>query len=361
MPKANPGSSVTARIVYWGAEGSGKTSSLYAIHSKLKADHRGDIKRVPTRLDPTVTFEEFPIQLGTLNGTPTELRVIAVPGAPGLAHTRKQLLDEIDGVVLVLDARAERLDDNIASVAELRESLRAYGRTLDEIPVVVQYNKRDLGDPFAIEELHRRLNLPGAAVFETVATDTTGVLQALTTISKRVVRVLRDRHIEPEPIAPAKRPTTPLAKITPQTFDAGSRPPRAPAAPIPRVDPTLRPQAETYDQRPAAPATQSRFAGHDAMEAAILAETDGAGEEAAETILEAQSAFDRPWPDVSIGGKASSGARIGADMKIVSVGAASRDGQLGVRVPLVLGNDEGETVTLNLRIQLEPLLDGDPT
>ena len=89
--------------------------------------------------------------------------------------------------------------------------------------------------------------------------------------------------------------------------------------------------------------------------------TRGAGEEAAETILEAQSAFDRPWPDVTDGAKTSPGARIGADMKIVSVGAASRDGRLGVRVPLVLGNDEGETVTLNLKIQLEPLLDDELT
>ncbi len=359
MSKANPGNSVTARIVYWGAEGSGKTSSLRAIHSKLKADHRGDIKQVPTRLDPTVTFEEFPIQLGTLNGTPTQLRVIAVPGAPGLAHTRKQLLDEIDGVVLVLDARAERLDDNIASVAELRESLGAYGRTLEEIPVVVQYNKRDLGDPFAIEELHRRLDLPGAAVFETVATDTTGVLQALTTISKRVVRVLRDRHIEPEPVAPVKRAAIPTARVAPPPMDAAPRTPRVGTAPVPRAESAPRPSAIPLREKPLAPSTQTDFGRHDAMEAAILSESDGAGEESAETILEAQSAFDRPWPDVANSAKPVSGARIGADMKIVSVGAASRDGQLGVRVPLVLGNDEGETVTLNLRIQLEPLLDDD--
>lgn len=361
MPKASPGNAVTARIVYWGAEGSGKTSSLRAIHSKLKADHRGDIKQVPTRLDPTVTFEEFPIQLGTLNGTPTQLRVIAVPGAPGLAHTRKQLLDEIDGVVLVLDARAERLDDNVASVAELRESLGAYGRSLDEIPVVVQYNKRDLGDPFAIEELHRRLGLPDAAVFETIATDTTGVLQALTTISKRVVRVLRDRHIEPEPVAPAQRMAAPTARSMPAPIDGiGRRAPRPDATAVQGLPPSpSRPAPAT--PRHVDPMAARGLGAQETMEAAILAESDGAGEAAAETILEAQTAFDRPWPDVAESAKAASGARIGADVQVVSVGTATRDGRLGVCVPLVLGNDEGETVTLNLRIQLEPLLDGDAT
>ena len=77
MAKAKSDRAVTARIVFWGAEGAGKTTSLHAIHGKLKADHRGDLKRVPTRLDPTVTYEEFTIQLGSLNGAPTELRTRA--------------------------------------------------------------------------------------------------------------------------------------------------------------------------------------------------------------------------------------------------------------------------------------------
>ena len=92
----------------------------------------------------------------------------------------------------MLDAQADRLDENLASIAELRESLGSYGQSLAQIPVVIQYNKRDLGEPFSIEALHRRVGLPEAAVFETIATEHSGVLQVLTTLSKSVVRILRE-------------------------------------------------------------------------------------------------------------------------------------------------------------------------
>lgn len=360
MPKGSS-NDVVARIVYWGTEGAGKTQSLMAIHGKLKADHRGDIKRVPTRLDPTVTFEQFPIQLGSINGVRTLLEVVAVPGAPELATTRKQLLDQMDGLVLVLDARAERLDDNLASVAELRESLASYGRTLEEIPSVVQYNKRDLGDPFAIEELHRRLGLADAAVFETVATDGSGILQALTTISKRVVRVMRERNLEPEPEPPPAilrdRPATPVEQ-TPTTprpsVTAPIVPPSSPAQAVPAQSVTPTPAATSSDGVMLSAPSQ-------AMEAAILAEGDGLGEEAEGAVRAAEAVLDESWPAPPAGDKAAAGARIGADLKIVSVGTASRQGERGVRVPLVLGNDDGESVTLELSISLDPLLDDGST
>jgi hypothetical protein len=355
MSQASSDRQVTARIIYWGAAGAGKTTNLTTIHARLKADHRGELRQVPTRLDPTVTYEEFPIQLGSLNGMRTQLSVIAVPGAPELAHTRKQLLDRVDGVVLVLDCQTERVDDNLAAVAELRESLAAYGRSLDELPIVVQYNKRDLGDPYAIEEMHRRLGLADAAVFETIATDGTGILKCLTTISKHIVRVMRERPLDPEPtpaaaaarnqVAEAPSPTSPVSPSEPL------RPPRPaaePAAPPPIADPAPAP-AQT-------PAPRSST---QVMEAAIIAEGEaGAGVlEAGETVLSTQAVLDKAWPAQPADIKQTSGARIGADLRIVSVGTASRSGWRGVEVPLVLGNDEGETVTLALKIQLEPLLD----
>ncbi len=317
MSTATTASPVKARIIFWGAEGAGKTTSVHAIHGKLKPDHRGDLSSVPTRLDPTVTYESFPIQLGSIGGSPTHLHVIAVPGAPALAQTRKQLLDEVDGLVLVLDSQTDRLEDNLASVAELRESLAAYGRSLEEIPVVVLYNKRDLGDPFTIEELHRKIDLADAAVFETVATETTGVLQALTTISKRVVRLLRERA---EGAAPATLRETPSAASEPVSEPISAR---------------------------------------EAMEAAILAEEAAPAGAPSTTaaVHSTQLALDDSWPAVADDLKTQAGARIGADLEVVSVGTSSREGQRGVRVPLVLGNEAGETVTVELSLSLEPLLD----
>jgi len=364
MPQATPDSHVTARIVYWGAEGAGKTSSLHAIHGKLKPDHRGDLKRIPTRLDPTVTYEEFTIQLGSLNGTPTELQVVAVPGAVELAPTRKQLLDEIDGIVLVLDARADRLGDNMTSVAELRRSLAAYGRALEDIPVVVQYNKRDLGDAYAIDEMHRRLALPEAAVFETVATDTTGILQALTTISKRVVRVLREQTRAAAAVPPALRdapPERPTPAATPDNPSLAA-PVGGPAASAASGTQTVASGTQAVASgTQAAAAPDSQHAARRAMEAGILAGTGEARERIGDAVHAAEAAFDRPWPEVAEELKETAGARIGADMKVLSVGAATREGHRGVRVPVVLGNDEGETVSIALSITLEPLLDDDPS
>ena len=199
MDDAQSSGAVNARIVYWGAEGAGKRTNLRVIHAKLRPDHRGELKFAPTRLDPTLHYGT--LELGEVGGVRTRIQIVSMPGEPEAAPSRKQLLDRADGVVFVLDARREKLADNLASFEELKGALAAYGRTVNEMPLVMQYNKRDLADPFAMEELHRKLSLRGVAAFEAVAKDGTGVLQTLTTISKRVIRQLRE-----QPAPPAAKP-----------------------------------------------------------------------------------------------------------------------------------------------------------
>ena len=140
---------VNARIVYWGIQGAGKTTNLHAVYQRLRPDHRGELVEMPTRIDPTVSYEILPIELGEIAGVRTQMRIIAVPGAREHAPTRKQLLDQMDGLVLVIDAQRDRIDENLASFEELRQCLDAYGRSLDSLPLVIQYNKRDLADPYA--------------------------------------------------------------------------------------------------------------------------------------------------------------------------------------------------------------------
>lgn len=331
------GEVVEARIVYWGIPGAGKTTNLRTIHSKLRADNRGELSEVPTRLDPTVTFETLPIELGEVRGKRTRLQVIAVPGAPEQAPTRKQLLDQIDGVVLVLDGQPDRQDENLASVEELRKALADYGRSLDDVPLVVQLNKHDLADPSALDALHRRLGVSNAAVFEAVATEAGGPLRTLTTISKRVLRVLREQ-------APAQAAAAPQPSARPAP--AAARP--APPAPGP-------PPA------PAAPPAGRSGSPSSLMEEAILSEADGDGEAdaAARAASLAESALHKPWSELEDEAKAQSGLRLGPDLRIVSVGTAVAVDERAVRVPLVLGNDDGETVSFALTVQLDPLLDGE--
>lgn len=328
------GEPVCARIVYWGIPGAGVSASLRAIHSKLRAENRGALQELPTSLDPTVSYELLQINLGEVGGVPTEIQVIGVPGGPSQAATRKQLLDRVDGLVLVVDSTPERVQENLDSLFELRQTLAAYGRSISDLPIVVQYNKTDQADPNAIEELHRQLELPDTAAFESVATRGTGVLQALTTISKHVIRKRRDQ--------PSQAPAPP----------AVAPPEMAPPIEAPLVEDDALPEYEV-------PAAQRLSEEARPLEAAILAEGEDSEEAAAveRTAHEADAAFHRPWEELAAENSSQRGARMGAKFEIVSVGNASRTNSRTVRVPLVLGNSEGETVAMALSISLDPLMD----
>ena len=333
---------VNARIVYWGIPGAGVSTNLRVIHQKLRSDHRGELQAIPTRLDPTTHYELLPIELGQVNGLQTQLQVVAVPGGAEHAPTRKQLLDRIDGLVFVVDSHPDRTEANLASLAELRDALAAYGRSIEELSVVVQYNKRDESDPFALEALHRKLAIPGAAVFEAVAAEGKGVLKTLTTISKHVIRVLRETDLEPE-----AEPALPAA--------AEPRPEPA-ARPVPQSVSQSVPQSVPQDEPVAA--TPLPSSDVDLMEQAIL-DDGGSGDTAdIDASFAAQQALDKPWDSMSKELKSDRGARIGPDFEIVSVGQATVVSQHSVQLPLVLGNPEGETVTLRLTVALDPLLDG---
>lgn len=338
---------VDARIVYWGIEGAGTSTNLQGIHAKLRPDHRGRLEHVPTRLDPSVSYERLPIELGEIAGARTRIQIVAVPGGAEHAPTRKALLDRVDGLVFVVDARRERIDANVAALEELRSALGAYGRSLEDVPLVVQYNKQDLSDAFVLEELHRKLDVRGAAVFEAVAAEGSGVLQTLTTISKRVVRTLRDGRAA----ADAPAPTPP-----------GARPP-VPPLPARPAPPPARPI-------PAAP----RLAE---LEEAALALT-GEPDEHDEAVSRAAGLLDASWPEVAAAypletddglpapahmeGHGRFGLEVTAphgapagDWRIVAAGAAEPQGARGLVVPVVLADAEGRELRLRLSLTLELL------
>jgi signal recognition particle receptor subunit beta len=238
---------VNARIVYWGIEGAGKRTNLAMIHARLRPDHRGELRELPTRVDPSVHYSMLPIELGEVSGVRTRIQVFTAPAGAEQAPTRKQLLDRVDGVVFVADARRERLSENLASFEELRSMLAAYGRSPEQVPLVLQYNKRDLADPYALEELHRKLGLRGAAAFEAIAKEGSAVLQTLTTISKRVIRHRREQAEREAGEAAAPAPPSPplgttqlvmrMAEPEPEAADVLEPEPLA-SGPAEEADPT---------------------------------------------------------------------------------------------------------------------------
>jgi len=344
---------MNARILYWGIEGSGKSTNLRMIHAKLRANNRAELREAATRLDPTVVYEVLPIQLGDVGGIPTEIEIVTVPDGPEQAPTRKQLLDEVSGVVLVIDSSPARVDENVAACEELEESLASYGLDLEDLPVVVQYNKRDLVDDNVIEALHRRLALPSAAVFEAVAIDGTNVLQTLTTISKRVVKNLRDAHAltaEEPAAAESLGQSAPvydqeaLAQRSP-TEDAGEPAPAASQPEPSAVERTTPAQASTR-----------------LLESAMEAEDLASEEEQhayAEIEGDTQAVFDQTYERLAEEAKSDATISLGADLRIVSVGKVTRTGDRTLRVPLVLGDADGATASLAFTISLDPFVDED--
>jgi hypothetical protein len=375
MNDAPDPNAVNARIVYWGADGAGKRTNLRVIHAKLRPDHRGELRAVPTRLDPTVTYTTLPIELGEVSGVRTRIQIVAVPGEREHAPTRKQLLDRTDGVVLVLDARREKLGENLASFEELKSALAAYGRRVDEIPLVVQYNKRDAADPFGLEDLHRKLALRGVAAFEAVAKDGTGVLQTLTTISKRVIRSLRERAQDPAPAPAARpaaaRPAPPEAGAATQARFAAPSPAPARPAPPPGTTQVLdRAAFEATLAKPKAPPLGTT----QLLERVVSPEDSQPGVAAApatfaDTVAEAESLFEGGFEAAKRAGAPKS-ARPGAAKApaAIAVEADDAEGALavepagpavptpdGLRIPLRVRDASGRQrkLTLSLRFESE--------
>jgi len=341
---------VNARILLWGIAGSGKTTTLETIHAKLRDDLRGDLRREPTRLDPTVHYEALPITLGEIGGFGTQIEMIAVPGAEDQAMTRKQLLDEIDGIVLVLDCSPERIRDNGPAIEELRQSLAAYGRRLDGFPLVLQYNKRDVADPFAIEDLHRQIGLDQAAVFETIATTGHGILPTLTTISKHVVRARRggSGEIDAETAAAAAEgaavPEAPVPPPEPTVAEPDELSLDAIPEPL-EFEPTLE-ELEPLDgveplEAIELDADPNETSTAELLESAILAEGE-------EQNFQPLGALE--WAEEAEAAKPAEGS-----LQIVSVGQATIEADGGVRLPLVLGDEDGSSRSVVLSLRLDAL------
>ncbi|MGI9431723.1 MAG: GTP-binding protein [Myxococcota bacterium] len=338
MAEVNPDTgAVNARILYWGPEGSGKSTNLRVIHAKLRPDRRGELREVGTPLDPTVSYEVLPIELGDMGGVRTRIQVFAVPGEPSQSPTRKQLLDRVDGIVFVADAQRDRLDQNVASFEELRSSLAAYGRPLEQVPVVVQYNKCDLSDPYTLEELHRKLGTSGSAAFEATAPQGTAVLPTLTTISKRVVRSLREIAAEAAAAAPVSEPAAaaPAAPIPSPAAAAAEALPLETLAPEPELE------VLSMDTQPG-----------DLVEAIAIvdehpdAELAGLASAGTEALFEPPAellAGDPGDEEIDATDFVSFGAQVEVDgsLSVESVGSPERLSGQEVRIPLVLRDASG--------------------
>ncbi len=185
---------MAAKIVYYGPGLCGKTSNLSYIYAKTAPGSRGEMVSLETESDRTLFFDLLPIEVGTIGGFKTRLQLYTVPGQVFYNTTRKLVLKGVDGLVFVADSQRPMRDANMESFATLKDNLKEFGLSLSDLPIVLQYNKRDLANILSVDELNADLNPEREFLFcEASAVSGDGVITTLKEITKLTLKKLRTR------------------------------------------------------------------------------------------------------------------------------------------------------------------------
>jgi len=178
---------VNLKIVYYGPALSGKTTNLEYIHAKLKPELRGDLISLKTREDRTIFFDFLQLELGQIKGMKPKFHLYTVPGQSIYTASRKLVLQGADGVVFVADSQWNQLQENVISLRSLERHLHQLGYDPRSIPLVIQYNKRDLPNRAPINILEAQLGRNGAPHVESIATRGAGVFDTLKLIINTIM------------------------------------------------------------------------------------------------------------------------------------------------------------------------------
>ena len=181
---------INCKIVYYGAGLCGKTTNIQYVYNKVDPGTKGKLITLATEMDRTLFFDFLPLELGTVKGFKTRFHLYTVPGQVYYDASRKLILRGVDGIVFVADSQASRFDANIESLYNLHENLEEYKLKIEDIPFVIQYNKRDMPDIISIDELEQELNPEGYPNYEAVAVTGEGVFDTLKAVAKGVLKKL---------------------------------------------------------------------------------------------------------------------------------------------------------------------------
>ena len=196
MPQVNYAKKeIQFKIVYYGPGMCGKTTNLQIIHEKVPAQAKGKMASLATSQDRTLFFDFLPLKAEAIEGFICKFQMYTVPGQVKYNSTRKLVLRSCDGVVFVADSQLSKMPENKESLINLEENLQAQGSTVADIPIVLQYNKRDLPNPAPIEYMDFLLNNGSAKVpaIEAAAIQGDGVLDTLNAIAKLVIQDFVDK------------------------------------------------------------------------------------------------------------------------------------------------------------------------
>lgn len=249
---------MAAKVVYYGPGLCGKTTNLHYIYQHTVGESRGEMVSLETETDRTLFFDLLPIDVGSIAGFNTRIQLYTVPGQVFYNTTRKLVLKGVDGVVFVADSQRAMLQTNVESFRNLEENLTEMGLAVDTLPLVLQFNKRDLSDICSTDEMNAALNRHNWPFFEASAVTGMGVFETLKGISRFTLMSLKKRlgRSEPaqRPAAPAV-PGAPRPAAPPPPAGAPATAPVPPAAPRPAAPPPS-PLSGSHPQIPQMPPIQ---------------------------------------------------------------------------------------------------------
>ncbi|HEX5133005.1 MAG TPA: GTPase domain-containing protein [Candidatus Krumholzibacteria bacterium] len=181
---------INCKIVYYGPGLCGKTTNIQYVYNKVDPSTKGKLITLATEMDRTLFFDFLPLELGTVKGFKTRFHLYTVPGQVYYDASRKLILRGVDGIVFVADSQQARYDANIESLYNLHENLDEYKLKLDDVPFVLQYNKRDMDDVIELDEMEQELNPEKFPSFPAVAVSGDGVFDTLKCVAKGVLKKL---------------------------------------------------------------------------------------------------------------------------------------------------------------------------
>ena len=251
---------MAAKVVYYGPGLCGKTTNLHFIYQHTTQESRGEMVSLETETDRTLFFDLLPIDVGSIAGFNTRIQLYTVPGQVFYNTTRKLVLKGVDGVVFVADSQRAMLQANLESFRNLEDNLAEMGLNLETLPIVLQFNKRDLPDICTVEEMNAALNRGSWPHFEASAVTGEGVFETLKGISRQTLLSLKKRLGRSDTASPAARPApaaprpaapaVPPAAVRPADAPtvSGSHPQAAPAKPAAPPAPAAPAQSGAHPQ-----------------------------------------------------------------------------------------------------------------
>jgi len=182
---------IHCKVVYYGPSLGGKTTNIQWVYQKTAEDQKSKLVALNTDIERTLFFDFLPLNVGDIRGFKTRFHLYTVPGQVVYDASRKLILKGLDGVIFVADSQVERMDENLEALRNLEKNLEQQGYDIREVPLIMQYNKRDLPNVASLAELRSALNPYNAPEIESCASEGRGVFESLKTVSKSIINVLK--------------------------------------------------------------------------------------------------------------------------------------------------------------------------